>query len=165
MKSVLLSIHPKWCELIASGEKTVEVRKTKPKIEPPFKCYIYETKGKTDTPFMDEDGHLDFHGRGQVIGEFVCDDIIYAGLGNYRIFKTSETQIEPLDLLDYADDKRVYGWHISHLVIYDKPKDLREFKKPCKETNLCYPDNCNRCGWNILLRPPQSWCYVEKESD
>lgn len=27
MKSVLMSIHPKWCKLIASGKKTIEVRK------------------------------------------------------------------------------------------------------------------------------------------
>ena len=46
MKSVLISIQPKWCELIASGKKTVEVRKTKPKLETPFKCYIYCTQGE-----------------------------------------------------------------------------------------------------------------------
>ena len=46
MKSVLISIQPKWCELIASGKKTVEVRKTKPKLETPFKVYIYCTQGK-----------------------------------------------------------------------------------------------------------------------
>ena len=46
MKSILISIQPKWCELIASGKKTIEVRKTRPKLETPFKCYIYETKGK-----------------------------------------------------------------------------------------------------------------------
>ena len=39
-KSVLISIQPKWCELIASGKKTIEVRKTAPKLETPFKCYI-----------------------------------------------------------------------------------------------------------------------------
>ena len=43
-KSVLFSIKPKYCELIASGKKTIEVRKTKPKLDTPFKCYIYETK-------------------------------------------------------------------------------------------------------------------------
>ena len=43
MKSVLISIQPKWCQLIANGRKTVEVRKTKPKLEAPFKCYIYCT--------------------------------------------------------------------------------------------------------------------------
>lgn len=48
MKSVLISIQPKWCELIASGKKTVEVRKTKPKLETPFKVYIYCTKDNTD---------------------------------------------------------------------------------------------------------------------
>jgi len=46
MKSVLISIQPKWCELIASGKKTVEVRKTKPKLQTPFKCYIYCTTDK-----------------------------------------------------------------------------------------------------------------------
>lgn len=158
MKSVLLSIQPKWCEKIASGEKTVEIRKTKPKIEPPFKCYIYCTKPKTTNPHEIIEIHSEgkiHKANGKVIGEFICDDIIYAGLGNYRILKTSETQIEPLDLLDYADDKRVYGWHISHLVIYDKPKGLGNF---------------HHCGDNYhfnppVMKPPQSWCYVEKESD
>jgi hypothetical protein len=40
MIAVLISIRPKWCEKIASGEKTIEVRKTKPKLLTPFKCYI-----------------------------------------------------------------------------------------------------------------------------
>ena len=39
-KSVLISIRPKWCELIASGEKTIEVRKTRPKLETPFKGWV-----------------------------------------------------------------------------------------------------------------------------
>ncbi len=42
-KSVLISIKPKWCELIASGKKTVEVRKTKPAIKTPQSwCYVEE---------------------------------------------------------------------------------------------------------------------------
>lgn len=36
MKAVLISIKPTWCAKIASGEKTIEVRKTKPKLETPF---------------------------------------------------------------------------------------------------------------------------------
>ena len=35
-KAVMLSIRPKWVEKIASGEKTIEVRKTRPKLETPF---------------------------------------------------------------------------------------------------------------------------------
>lgn len=42
-KSVLISIRPKWCEKITSGEKTIEVRKTRPKLDTPFRCYIYCT--------------------------------------------------------------------------------------------------------------------------
>ena len=44
-KAVLISVKPKWCELIADGKKTLEVRKTKPNLKPPFKCYIYQSKG------------------------------------------------------------------------------------------------------------------------
>ena len=50
MKSVMLSIQPKYCALISSGAKTVEIRKTKPKSKTPFKCYIYCTKPKTKSP-------------------------------------------------------------------------------------------------------------------
>ena len=46
MKAVLMSIHPKWCEKIFNGEKTIEVRKTAPKLETPFKVYVYQTKHK-----------------------------------------------------------------------------------------------------------------------
>ena len=52
-KAVLLSIRPEWCEKILSGEKTVEIRKTRPKLEPPFKCYIYCTLAGSDSLFMD----------------------------------------------------------------------------------------------------------------
>ena len=139
-KSILISIQPKWCELIASGKKTVEVRKTKPKLETPFKCYIYETQGRTETPFADEDGHHIFKGRGKVIGEFVCDEVITARCGCYCKIPSALSQVDAIDLMDYANDKPVYGWHISDLVIYDEPRELSEFS---------------------LSRPPQSWCYVE----
>ena len=46
MKAVMISIRPEWDEKITSGEKTADVRKTRPKVEPPFKCYIYCTKAK-----------------------------------------------------------------------------------------------------------------------
>lgn len=43
-KAVLISIRPEWCDLIVRGKKTIEVRKTRPKLETPFKVYIYCTK-------------------------------------------------------------------------------------------------------------------------
>ena len=98
MKSVLISIHPKWCELIAAGKKTVEVRKTKPKLATPFKVYIYCTRQKEWFRYSSSgyasneslwlangkvemcDGFKYWHDggdytnlNGKVIGEFVCD--------------------------------------------------------------------------------------------
>lgn len=84
MKSVLLSIKPKYCELIAGGIKTIEVRKTKPKLDTPFKCYIYCTKGKNISfwtgkrySYADDRSHnlFDVCGNGKVIGEFICSKI------------------------------------------------------------------------------------------
>lgn len=36
-KAVLMSIRPEWCNLIIQGQKIIEVRKTRPKLETPFK--------------------------------------------------------------------------------------------------------------------------------
>ena len=150
MKAVLISIQPKWCELIASGKKKVEVRKTKPKLETPFKVYIYCTKG--ETVYLPKDIFGNEHLNGKVIGEFVCDEITTAKLGNYCNISLTDACLDAYELMDYADDKPLYGWHISDLVIYDEPMCLGDF---------------NHCGVNyhfnpLVTRPPQSWCYVER---
>ena len=186
MKSVLIAIRPQWCEKIASGEKTIEVRKTAPK-EVPFKCYIYETQGRTETPWVDEDGHFIYKGRGQVIGEFICDKVdeynFHNGLtefnsmglpsriyGSYLIF-TDDYKSMCLsydEVKNYGKGKILYGWHISDLKIYDKPKELSEFSRPCSYRGLCF--SCKRASFkkdgNLLCntkitRPPQSWMHVE----
>lgn len=162
MKAVLISVQPKWCELIASEKKTVEVRKTKPKIDVPFKCYIYETQGSTETPFVDEEGHHIFKGRGQVIGEFVCDKIdtvmsvntpcmVYFTVNDKMDMFFSDISCLDVDELGayIGFNKEGYGWHISDLKIYDKPKDLSEFSKYGFDDPV------------PLKRPPQSWMYVE----
>ena len=66
MKSVLASIKPEYCSLIASGQKTVEIRQNRPTIDTPFKCYVYCTQGS---------GKNTYAGNSKVIGEFVCDRI------------------------------------------------------------------------------------------
>ena len=179
MKSILISIQPKWCELIASGEKTIEVRKTRPRIDMPFKCYIYCTKNKERLievihdgddmgdfihegkpnfikTFTDDWSLYGVFNGGKVIGEFVCDKVITAECGNYAILPMLETKLDAFDLLDYADEKTVYGWHISDLVIYDKPKSLRDFYLAAyRQGNRVRPPK-------PLTRAPQSWCYVEE---
>ena len=156
IKAVLISIQPKWCELIASGKKTVEVRKTKPKLETPFKCYIYCTKSngtlfkRNGNKFL---GYSLQNVSGMVIGEFVCncmtglkaDNMVQAYYNN-----TKDTCLTDEEIKKYANGKKLYYWHISNLVIYDKPKELSEFSK---------------YGFDRFVpwkRPPQSWGYVEE---
>ena len=164
-KSVLISIQPKWCELIASGKKTLEIRKTRPKLETPFKCYIYCTK---DT--------IGICGNGKVIGEFTCDSIseyeaeFHKGNDCYQnireIFRDTDNlgddcrDFRILTANDYDapndcdfcrssglsfDNVKTYlgeefcgtfyGWHISALKIYDTPKELNELYAKCD--NAC----------------------------
>lgn len=178
MKAVMLSIQPKWCELIASGKKTVEVRKTKPKIETPFKCYIYETKDKhfenIGVHYADE--RKDFiHHIGKVIGEFMCDAIfpmsVWYSNPNDRLSHREYpfTCLTDKEIMDYlGNGVEGYGWHISDLVIYDKPKELSEFRK------ICQSDYCFTCDYAVkkngylvdcdrsVKRPPQSYMFVEE---
>ena len=161
MKSVLISIQPKWCELIASGKKTVEVRKTCPKLETPFKVNIYCTQGL----FKDLGviGNEMYQKRMKVIGEFVCDKIVEFENSIYdeALRETVARSCVPMyDLLVYLGKQDYgFGWHISDLVIYDQPKELSEF---------CSYDARIRVGENFypmptheITRPPQSWCYVK----
>lgn len=187
MRSVLMSIRPKWCELIAKGQKTVEVRKTRPKLETPFKVYIYRTKG-----FI---RHL-CNGKwwnmpvgGTVIGEFVCDEIREIGFSPYNHGEYTceeRTYIEQTgltfdEMFEYLGEGYGYGWHISDLVIYEEPKNLSDFRVPCREYDKERPacgdceyyyyesndsvgfyDECGCDGMKHITRPPQSWCYVEE---
>ena len=203
MRAVMLSIQPKWCELIASGKKTVEVRKTKPKIETPFKCYIYCTKPKkkyyaigyngcSDELYKLPNGQIKFgdsvelmlHDNynsdnflcGKVIGEFVCDKIDKYNTswldGEDRLLPLSCLNDE--EIMDYMNgylDKMFYAWYISDLKIYDEPKELSEFRKAGFLTEeewlfRLYPNtHCHYEAWAKrfeLIRPPQSWCFVEE---
>lgn len=205
MREVLISIQPKWCELIANGSKTIEVRKTKPKLETPFKVYIYCTKGNVSEGLVvGGDAKLikctnynraipvgGYIGNGKVIGEFVCDEIfeIKYQCGSYRCKGltvlendrvASASKLSLYDMRSYLSCNNGYGWHISNLVIYDKPRELSEFYTKCDEG--C--ENCDfwksvrvnadeydmECWSSIygdrpLKRPPQSWCYVESLGD
>ena len=206
-KSVLLSIKPKYCQLIASGNKTVEVRKTKPKLDTPFKCYIYctqdfanfATKTKRSEMWIREPLNSVSKGRylgnGKVIGEFLCDKIDYFSFSEsewaYSVapagsimpmhettaLKIMEEQgclsLDDINAYFGDEDYTAYFFHISDLVIYDKPKDLDEFMAFGKSNCDC--KNCDNCwymsidgvcdikdSYQPLFIPPQSWCYVEE---
>lgn len=167
MRSILMSIRPQWCNLIFGGEKTVEVRKSKPKLVTPFKCYVYETMAKLEEPWMDEDGHIIWRGSGMIVGEFVCNwiyrldcdskgifDRYERDVFDLRVYKylglfpdsphapMSKTCMTKSEFFEYANGKQVYGLHIQVPKRYKSPIDLSALG---------------------IKRPPQSWCYVESE--
>lgn len=160
MKAVLISIRPEWCDLIAAGEKTVEIRKSMPKLHTPFKCYIYQTGG------------------GGVIGEFVCDRITricrvgFAGSREEPQYRVSDPYLPCMEIdgiLDaaclsletaekYLSGNIGYCWHIADLKGYDQPRALGNFCAPPSDWIL-------KAGYKRMFplkRPPQSWCYVEE---
>lgn len=170
-KAVMLSIRPKWCEKIASGEKTIEVRKTRPKLETPFKCYIYRTKGTVSHIINGKWVQMEVGGT--VIAEFICDAITRVNIcgfwddsGKQLDNQRKETCLTSKELCNYLGENVGYGWHISDLEIYDRPKELSEFKGPCKiDADCCacpyYNYTKMDCDGRKIKRPPQSWCYVE----
>ncbi len=173
MKAVLYSINRPHTDNIKSGLKLWEIRKSKPNIPVPFTAFTYETKKKG--------------GCGKVIGEFICDriEMVNAQCSDYGIDLfyhdcategcLIENEVNRYFNIPEDKDLRVmkgngYALHISNLKIYDKPKELIEFFKPCPNSNEDY--RCLSCdcladsdygGYctNYLTRPPQSWCYVE----
>lgn len=191
MQAVLISIRPEWCEKIINGEKTIEVRKTKPKLEPPFKCYIYCTYGRGLIERFDAiypNMLLDLKVsasetfgnccNGKVIGEFVCDRIFpihvfeNGAIQSWNYENMGDSCVPYDEVASYIGyGKTGNGWHISDLEVYYTPKALSEFMKPC--SNEWYCESCamfrefdDECGNKALRikRAPQSWCYVEQES-
>lgn len=173
MKAVLLSIRPEWCDLVVRGKKTIEVRKTRPKLETPFKAYIYCTKAQSKIGWLrivPGKGWLQLDSA--VIGEFTCDKIdklVHVGTMMDINILTLDGWYKPADALlqaaclteetakKYLQGHNGYGWHISDLKIYDQPRKLRAF------TGL----QSTRFGMRPveITRPPQSWRYVEELSN
>ncbi len=192
MKSVLIAIQPYWVFLIIAKtmgweidqEKTVEVRKNFPKdLDWNKKSIIYCSKNKQSfnripkkyQPLMERF-------LGKAIGYFICDRINFIGWASnptrldWKNAYNKESCLTNNELYAYTKGGLFYEWHISNLVIYDKPKELSEFYAEGE----CDTKNCEKCIWfsydrfqgeescelsnryKPITRPPQSWCYVEE---
>jgi predicted transcriptional regulator len=192
-KAVMISIRPKWCEKICNGEKTIEVRKTRPKMDTPFKCYIYSTIGGRDLniPISQERLMRDYMetgsmkslncplGNGKVVGEFICDQIYEletkARGGSYYVKGEDQPTTNDVarqscltlkDMHEYLKGAKGYGWHISNLKIYDTPKELSKFSRPFENCidKVCDEFGCASCeNGGHIKHAPQSWCYVEEQ--
>ncbi len=166
--SILQSIKPQYCELIARGIKEYELRKTKPNIPTPFKVHIYETKDKKfiNMAVYEPNNNIKFeHAPGKVIAEYICDEMIEWTEDMRPPVPLSKICLSYSQIRKYGGNKTLYLWHISDLKIHDKSKELSEFQRACNH------ENCGKCKRPIieklsctagLNRPPQSWCYVEE---
>lgn len=150
-QEVLISIRPYWCDRIIDGVKELEIRRTRPTIEPPFKCHVYCTKDRRGgiVSFAKPDGGFIFS-NGHVIADFICDKVVeisvpypaYSAEMNKDILKAACMTYGELHA--YAGHKNVYGLHISNLHVFEHSKSLNEYG---------------------MIRPPQSWCYVFSDDE
>lgn len=189
MKSILRSIKPYWLYMILTKHKTIEVAKNFPKSEGwngivemycskdmrsfnriPEKDRVWMSKyvGKVACRFVCDEIKTypadDFVGAEDLDGTIIAEpkDGVFA----YWIPEEKETCLPYEEIIAYGNGKTLYGWHISDLKIYDKPKELDEFLRVCP-----YDVHCWRCEFystyngkcnNFVTLPPQSWCFVEE---
>lgn len=176
MKAIMISIKPKYVAKILNEEKTVEIKKTMPKCDLPIDVYIYCTKDNKnllhkncaniywieDKDFKTKNKKLGIETQpylnGKVVAKFTLNKVVryVNGCKLDGEYSDYEHILKPScltedELYDYCEDLSFYAWHISNLVIFDKPKELSEFIQT-KRKNYEEPN---------VKRPPQSWCYIE----
>jgi predicted transcriptional regulator len=186
MKAIMLSINPEWGVKVLNGEKEYEARKTKPHCELPVDVYMYITKGDknncleyADNPRQDEKGMWVCgsgypYANGKVVAKFTLDRVeeikyhngqvrFYSKGNEHQYSWLKETCLTFDELDNYLKGKNGYAWHISNLVIFDEPKELKNFlinshtvsgigfKGEEKQFKILEP----------LKRAPESYCYIE----
>lgn len=175
---ILASLKPYYYYLIGERKKTIEVRKSALKNLPQYIVFYMSKDEKSFAKIPKEFQEKYRKHFGKVGLAIVCDKITkftYDGYGSYSLplFLQKAICLDGMELYDYLRGKDGYGWHISDLKVYDKPKKLSEFYRPCSYSGICY--SCNRFRPNgtpndepndfcdgEIIRPPQSYMYVEE---
>ena len=110
--------------------------------------------------------------NGKVIGEFTCDYIrslfnvstddwqsLVGSSHDWEKELAKRACLSEVKLKEYAKGKLCYAWHISNLKLYDKPKELGQF---INSSSIFENKSEGTVGFTGIKRPPQSWCYIEK---
>ena len=193
MRKVLASLKPYYYYLVGEGIKKIEVRKDMPKASDwDNGVLFYMSKDEKSFAKIPKEFQEKYRKHfGKVGMQFICDKVdeynFHNGLteynsmglpsriyGSYLIFADDYKSmcLSYDEVKNYGKGKTLYGWHISDLKIYDRPRELsdfyRECKKPCKPNKgkiLCITTKSlkmNGCNGKIpLTRAPQSWQYIE----
>ena len=185
MRAVMLSINPVFCMKILNREKRLEFRTRIPKLELPYKCYIYCTQPhnyqerlwilndrerRHTKPIAKMFGAKEvggaFLGNGKVIAEFTCDYVLgHCEMANADIAE-QQGKMKREDILKYSKGKEVFGLSIFDLRIYKEQNEITEFYKACNKPPFYDCAKCADYGEQTcfaLKRPPQNWCYVERK--
>ena len=169
MQAALFAVRPEWCRKIATREKTIEVRKTAPKLPTPYKGYLYCTLVGCNEFFKNDlRGDVAAWNRenwglrkGHVWAEFICDadlPLLFecsdpaALVTHYEVPGTCLSDVEIMNYL--GNGRKGHGLHISELKIYERPHELSEFWH--------WRDVGMQSYYEPLFRPPQSWCFVRE---
>ena len=187
MRKVLASLKPYYYYLVGEGIKKIEIRKDIPKASDwDNEVLFYMSKDEKSFAKIPKEFQEKYRKHfGKVGMQFICDKVerleehIEQG-GLYYILSDTfneQAQLDNWELHDYGKGKTIYGWHISELKIYDRPRELSEFKTPsCEKSEKA----CGNCKWLVkintpdvyececyvedgrpITRPPQSWQYIE----
>jgi predicted transcriptional regulator len=180
MQAILMSIQPKWVEKILNGKKTIEIRKSMPKCKLPIDVYIYCGKGKSYLAFekmefgkdrLALDNKFNKLGKSYYINDKVVAKFTYKEDYVINHYNCENEIIQKGSCLTANEIKKYLGKKshgggiiITDLVIFDKPKELGEFKVKNKELK-----SFGAFGWALdnqdsfkpLEKAPQSFCYVE----
>ena len=155
MQYILMSIKKKYLDLIFSGDKKLEIRKTMPVNNLPVKVLFYETLGN----YNEISGK--YEGSGKIIGECVvnkieifpyehnCDPFNLMKQLDEKVYwikcgELKDTCLTYEELAEYGKERTVYGWNVTN--------ELCKYQTPIELSDLG------------LKRPPQSWQYLTKNS-
>lgn len=190
-KAILISVKPKWVAKILNGEKTIEIRKTRPNCDLPIDVYIYCTKEETywKYPYLNEKNVRKKYGICDWWGEYSKDTILINEGTPYE-YKTYKCRgkvvakftfnkvhsfyyfdkdllalacISQEEALKYMGKNEGYAWQIDDLEIFNEPKELKDFKKTNKFGVPQYEFGNETCDYKRMKKAPQSWCYIEVE--
>lgn len=187
MKSILLPVHPEILANVLDGNTDTLIKKLFPKDHVGW-VYLYCTK----KPYLYDrffgrhfrnDNAPTFIGyepiNGYVVARFWCDKVekITSQVVNYgndclhttetmnmtELLKTTCLSLKELD--SYLGDKNGFAIHISKLEVFDKPRELGEFRRNCYGCRYykTFKIACNNCKKHRLTKAPQTFTYVESE--
>lgn len=186
MKSIMISIKPEWVAKILNGDKTIEIRKIKPKCELPCKVYIYCLQPKkwyADSPFTASSDELLWK-QGKRIYSGKEDSLWNPKFRNYRILngkvvaeftlnKVTEHKRNFIDLEDNecynfkVCDVKNAGFDTNALALCDFDNFVENYGKgkPLFAWHIdklkIYNKPKNLSEFIPLKRAPH-WCYVER---